>query len=132
MALYDQPINMVQTDAAAQWYPAGYGNDKQPAMTVHFYPEAEAGIMENAVEDKSLVAYPNPATDNISVLLNDNYGKVTAVITTLDGKTVSTQNVSMDSNILNLDVTTLASGTYVVNLNYDNNNTKVFKMLVTK
>jgi hypothetical protein len=132
MALYDQPINMTQTDAQVRWFPAGYGNDRQPAMTVNLYPAAEASIMENAGE-QNLSAFPNPASESVTVILGENYGDVQATITTINGQVVSVQNVSMESNQLILDVTALASGTYVVDLVYNNGEDRqAFKLAVTR
>ncbi|MEZ4921758.1 MAG: PA domain-containing protein [Crocinitomicaceae bacterium] len=131
MALYDQPVNMVHTDAEARWYAAGFGNGKQPSMMVHFFTPDQLGVMENAGES-NLSVYPNPATDKVSVLLKENYGNVFATLTNLEGKVVSTQNVTMEANILVLDVTTLASGTYMVDINYNGEEHQVFKVVVTK
>jgi hypothetical protein len=131
MAYYDQPINMVQTDAEIRWYPAGLGNDKQPAMTLKLYPLAEVGIMEKAPQE-TLTAFPNPANEFVTVLLKESHENVIATIVTLEGKVASTQNVSMEANKLVLDVTTLATGTYVVKLQYDGEQQEEFKIAVTR
>ncbi len=65
-----------------------------------------------SVEDDSslevLSAYPNPTTDVLNINLNEN--ATTVSVLSLDGKLISTENVN--SNIVTLNVSDLASGVY--------------------
>ncbi|KAF2516298.1 T9SS type A sorting domain-containing protein [Flavobacterium salilacus subsp. salilacus] len=74
--------------------------------------EATAGGEE--INDNAFVIYPNPASDNITLRMQNitNTGKVT--ITDVLGKTVLTSTIS--GNELNLNVTTLDSGMYFLTL----------------
>ncbi|NDI99923.1 T9SS type A sorting domain-containing protein [Flavobacterium sp. LaA7.5] len=74
--------------------------------------EATAGGEE--INDNTFVIYPNPASDNITLRMQNitNTGKVT--ITDVLGKTVLTSTIS--GNELNLNVTTLDSGMYFLTL----------------
>lgn len=133
-ALYDQPVSMVHSqdqNGDYLWFPGGHGGDKQPAMTVHFYSSDQVGIMEQTYEEP-IQAFPNPATEFVTVLLGEDYGDVIATIMNLNGQVVSTQNVSMEENTMQLDVTTLATGTYLVDLMHSGDQHTVFKVTVTR
>ena len=124
---YLQPQFPGESDGT--WFLAGFGTDVIPAVTVNMFPAA-VGI-EN-YSTVSLPAYPNPANAEVNIPLKENFGPVTLTITDMTGKVVNTQNVNMESNILTVDVTTLATGTYVFNVLNAENKSEVFTVSVNR
>jgi len=108
---YLQPQFPGESDGT--WFLGGFGTDVVPAITANLF-EATASIEEYTPAD--LTAYPNPANAEVNIPLNENFGAVSLTITDMSGKIVSTQNIEMAGSILTVDVTTLASGSYVFNV----------------
>jgi hypothetical protein len=108
---YLQPQFPGESDGT--WFLTGFGTDVVPAITANLF-EAAVGIEDYTPEN--LTAYPNPANAEINIPLNENFGAVSLTITDMQGKVVSTQNIEMAGTLLTVDVTTLATGSYVFNL----------------
>ena len=124
---YLQPQFPGESDGT--WYLAGFGTDVIPAVTVNMFPAA-VGVENYAAP--SLPAYPNPANAIVNIPLKENFGAVSLTITDMSGKVASTQNVVMNSNILTVDVTTLATGTYVFNVMNAENKSEIFTVSVNR
>jgi hypothetical protein len=108
---YLQPQFPGESDGA--WFLGGFGTDVVPAITANLF-EAAVGIEE--YKSESLTAYPNPANAEVNIPLSEDFGAVNLTITDMSGKLVSSQNIEMIGSILTVDVTTLASGSYVFNV----------------
>ena len=124
-----QPLNVMRIDFA-QWYAAGFGTDQSPSISVHMYDANEAGLVE--LPEGDLDVYPNPATETVTIPLKENKGDAELVVYNLSGAVVSTQNVSMNGNALKLDVSSIANGTYVVNVNFANGEKSAFNVVVKR
>jgi hypothetical protein len=124
-----QPLNVIRIDGTGQWFVIGYGTDQSPATSIRFIDADEVGIAESY--QSNIMAYPNPASESITVPLYNNYGDVQLTITDMNGKVVSNQNISMDGTTLTVDVTSLATGIYAFNLTHDNV-TEQFSVVVTR
>ncbi len=108
---YLQPQFPGESDGT--WFLGGFGTDVVPAITASLF-EATASIEEYT--PANLTAYPNPANAEVNIPLNENFGAVSLTITDMSGKVVNTQNIEMAGSILTVDVTNLASGSYVFNV----------------
>jgi PA domain/Secretion system C-terminal sorting domain len=108
---YLQPQFPGESDGT--WFLGGFGTDVVPAITASLF-EATASIEEYT--PVNLTAYPNPANAEVNIPLNENFGAVSLTITDMSGKVVNTQNIEMAGSILTVDVTNLASGSYVFNV----------------
>lgn len=125
---YLQPVTPVEVDGT--WYGLGYGTDRAPSMYARVMDANSIGIVE--LTPQEIQVYPNPASDFINVPLQPQEGEVQMTIVDINGKIVSTQNVSMEGNMLKVDVTTLPSGTYVLNLTYENGTQQHVNVVVTR
>ncbi len=85
---YLQPINMLRTDAG-QWFPAGYGTDQSPAMSINFMDAATIGLVELPKSD--IVPFPNPANESINLPLKDACAGNVVLMVNLNGRVVSNQ-----------------------------------------
>ena len=124
---YLQP--MFPSEADLTWYVGGYGPDVVPALTVNMFTAA-VGLVD--LPHNEAIAYPNPATSYVNIPLADSYGDITLTITDLSGKVVSRQNVAMEGNMLTVDVTTLATGSYVIDILHNNDQHDVVKINVNR
>ena len=117
---YLQPLNVLRTDLG-QYFALGFGGDQSPTLSLNFGP-AEAGLVE--LPQVELDAYPNPAMDFVNIPMKEGHeGNVTMQIFNLDGKLMESQEVSMQGNMLQVDVTSIPAGTYVIDLQFANGET---------
>jgi subtilisin-like proprotein convertase family protein len=90
------------------------------------------GIKEGVVlstqtfNDFNIVMYPNPATDVVSIQFN-NIPQLEVTLFDLLGRKVLSKMLQKDNN--GIDVSNLASGTYIVQMKNDNNE-KIIKNLI--
>ncbi|MBL0096143.1 MAG: T9SS type A sorting domain-containing protein [Bacteroidetes bacterium] len=61
-------------------------------------------------------AYPNPASNLFNIVLKPNTVAEAFNITDVTGKVLITQPVLNNSNTLSVDVSSLAAGTYLINI----------------
>ena len=126
---YLQPLNMVRIDNQAPWYPAGYGTDRAPAMSVHMFDAASIGFVEE--EKEAIYPYPNPASEFITIPLGANYDNVMLTVTDLQGREVINREMSMQGSKLTVDVSALSGGVYVFKLTHDGE-IETFNVNITK
>jgi hypothetical protein len=63
--------------------------------------------------------YPNPARTNVKLMIEaPQAGKITVLVTDMNGKTViqKVESVGLGSNTIPVDITTLATGRYLIKL----------------
>ncbi|MBL7899173.1 MAG: hypothetical protein JNJ99_11620, partial [Crocinitomicaceae bacterium] len=99
---YLMPTFPAQADG--DWFVAGYGFDNTCGITAHMFT-ATAGLVE--LPNHDLTAFPNPANSYINIPMGACEGDLNVTVIDITGKIVSSQNVSMNSSMLTVDVTTL-------------------------
>lgn len=78
--------------------------------------DCAVGIEENEAVELSVDVQPNPASDNVTISLNDSEAEVSVIsIVSTDGSAVLTENIGPVSSINEtLDISGLSSGVYIV------------------
>lgn len=123
---YAQPLTMI--DNGTQWYTGIQG--VEPTLSLRVLDAAAAGVEENLVEVK---AYPNPASDIITIPLTGLDGEANLMITDMTGKIMSTKLVYLSGNDkLQVNVSDLSSGFYTFTIRFDNGAVSKFNVAVTK
>jgi hypothetical protein len=122
------PVTIIRTDNGFGLFQS---TDLIPALVANFFPAVELGVTNNEISLSK--AYPNPAVNNISIPLNGSFNSTVVRIIDINGKIVSEQNTNLEnqSNI-NLDITSIQNGMYVVILTDENGITAKFNFLVQK
>ena len=115
---------------SGQWYALGFGTDRNPSISVHMFNAAELSLVE--LPEVELTAYPNPANDMIYIPLPMKEGDIIMNIVDINGKIVDNQNVTMTTNRLEVDVTTLPAGMYVINLEFADGERGTINVVVSK
>ena len=101
---------------SGQWYALGFDTDRNPALSVQMFNESELSLVEyNEVE---LTAFPNPATEIMHIPVNMKEGDIDMTIVDINGRIVDQQTRTMTTNRLDVDVTMLPAGTYMINLEF--------------
>lgn len=124
---YLQPTFPGESDGT--WYLAGFGTDAVPAIGVNMFT-AQVGLVELPSAD--LVAYPNPANAFINIPLAECGGNVVITIVDVTGKIVSSQNTTMTTSMLTVDVTTLPTGIYTLKLNFEDGTSNDVQVVVNR
>lgn len=115
---------------SGQWYALGFGTDRNPSLSVKMFDAAELSLVE--LPGVELTAYPNPANEIINIPLPMKEGDIHMTIVDVNGKIVDNQNVTMTTNRLEVDVTTLPAGMYVINLEFADGETGTLNVVVSK
>lgn len=122
----DEPLTVFIIDGTAS---LGFaGGNTAPCVAVKT-SKNDAGLKE--ATEVSGSAYPNPARDVITVMVNGT-GNATLKVTDLSGRVVSTQDVKVAGGKFVTDVAGMNAGTYVFSLDFENGTHSQFKVVVTK
>ena len=122
------PVNDID---AATWFPGGFGTDNTPAIIVNL--EEANGIAED-LEKLDVTPYPNPTVDLVNIPLGTSIsGTVNLEVFDVEGRMVlSHESCEYNSNILAVDVTTLATGLHTFNLKFEDGSSTSFRVVVTR
>ena len=116
-----EAVSPIFTDAGE--FALGFGPDIIPAMAMKV-SDATLLSVDEMNHEYGLV-YPNPATDELTISLNQDYGKADLLIVDLTGRKVYSNSLS--SNSMNVDVSELKSGQYTLLLEFENGSKTQFK-----
>jgi hypothetical protein len=114
--------------SSGQWFGLGFGTDRNPSMSVTMVNNF-AGLVE--VENLDLTAYPNPANHIVNIPVSKE-GNINLQIVDMAGRTVSVQNVVSNTQLLQVDVSSLSGGQYVFNFAFEDGQTAAINVMITK
>jgi len=106
----------------------GFTSGIVPSVGVKVFDAADLTINENVLETAS---FPNPTKDVVTVKVKAT-GNAVLTVTDLAGRTVSSEEVTINNGQFTTNVSGYNSGTYVFSLVYDNGMNSQFKVVVTK
>lgn len=114
----------------ASSFPLLFGADLAPAFSVQ---TIDLTLGTDDLEQREVTPYPNPVAETLSIPFPANVsGNSVLSIFSVDGRLVSRQNVNVSSSILKVNVTTIANGNYVFNLQYDDNTESTFNVAINR
>ncbi len=87
-------------------------------------------IKLNCISSNSFVVYPNPFTESLRINIPKNNGNEFLVIKDVNGKIVHQENLNTNEIFKDLNLKSLANGTYFVELIGANNGYKRIKKIV--
>ena len=116
------PVSPVYVDDT--WYTGGWTGTS--ASAIGLKASADASIYEaSSIEGK---AYPNPATDVVTVSVEAN-GSAVLNVTDISGKVVLSQNVALSNGTSEVNISSLESGIYVFNVTFENGDSSQFNVV---
>jgi hypothetical protein len=125
---YLNPYTIV--DNAGTWFRAGFGTDVVSAIGVKMVP-VEVGM--NDLDRVEVTPYPNPTSSTITIPLAGQSGAATLEVFDLAGVKVAERRVSVANNgLLTMDVSDIANGAYLFNMNFENGKHASFRVVVAK
>jgi len=123
-AYYLEAITPNESDGT--WYASGFGANTISAVGFKVFSESELAIDEE--EMLNGVAYPNPATDLVTVSLNAT-GSATLTVTDVTGKIVMNNTLSLANGNSEVNIAGLESGVYIFNVVLENGKTSQFNVV---
>ncbi len=122
-AYYLQPISPNESDAT--WFASGFGADAISAMAVNIFNAEEQGIEETTLEG---VAYPNPATDVVTVSMKAE-GTAALTVTDVAGKVAFSNAINLVNGKAQINIAALEVGVYVFNVVLEDGKTSQFNVV---
>jgi hypothetical protein len=120
---YLQPTSPGESDGT--YFATGFGADIPNSLGVKMIDVATIGLGENASVEGN--AYPNPATDAVTISI-DGEGVANLTVTDIAGKVVISNSVSLNGGKANVNIAALNAGIYVFNVALENGKTSQFKV----
>ncbi len=120
---YLQPMSPGESDGTYTF--AGFGADIPNSLGIKLIDAATIGLGENASVEGN--AYPNPATDAVTISI-DGEGVANLTVTDIAGKVVISNAVTLNGGKANVNIAALNAGIYVFNVALENGKTSQFKV----
>ena len=124
------PIFIADTDPAnalpSTWYLAGWSGVSANAIGLKTFAANELGVVTN--ELLAGKAYPNPATDLVTISI-DGEGVANLTVTDVAGRVAMSNNVSLTAGKAELNIANLESGVYIFNVVLENGKTAQFNVV---
>lgn len=121
---YLQPMTPNESDGT--YYAAGFGYKLPSSLSVHVIDANSIGLNESSSVNG--IAYPNPATDKVTVKL-DGEGTASLRITDVSGKVVANQYLTLSNGTASVALDGLETGVYIFNVLLENGKTAQFNVI---
>jgi len=121
---YLQPMTPNESDGT--YYAAGFGYDLPSSLVLHVFDANNIGINESTTIDG--MAYPNPATENVTISL-EGEGVASLRVTDISGKEVANQSINLINGKAAVSINNLESGVYIFNVVLENGKTAQFNVV---
>lgn len=122
------PLNDID---GGTWYSGGFGTDNVPALILNM--QLADGIADD-VEAMEVTPYPNPTTDMINIPLGIAMnGSVNVTVYDMEGRLVLAEELCQtNSTNIRMDVSELSSGLHTFKLQFEDDSTTSFQVVVVK
>lgn len=108
----------------------GFGGDLIPAISVQM--TTVTGLADNS-EPVELTPYPNPANEILTIpFTSELRGQALMTVFSAEGKMVSQETINVNAGQLQVDVTTLANGNYLFDLQFEDNKESAFSVMINR
>lgn len=121
---YAQPLTPNESDGA--YFAAGFGYDVPSSIAVRIFDANNIGLTESKTIDG--VAYPNPATDKVTVSVKGE-GVANLRITDISGKQVGFHVLNLNNGSADVSIANLEAGLYIFNVVLENGKTSQFNVV---
>ncbi|MFZ9028225.1 MAG: PA domain-containing protein [Crocinitomicaceae bacterium] len=122
-AYYLQPLGPIENDGS--YFASGFGMEYVPAIGAKM---ADADVSVSELLSVDGVAFPNPATDVVTINVEAT-GNAVLTVTDIAGRTAMTTNVGLANGTTEVNIETLESGVYVFNVAFEDGRTSQFNVV---
>ena len=121
---YLQPMFPNESDGT--YFASGFGGDNPNSLGVKVIDAANIGIKE--INEVAGMAYPNPATDKVTVSIEGS-GVAALKVTDVAGKVAIANTVSLVNGKAEVNIASLEAGMYIFNVVLENGKTSQFNVV---
>ncbi len=121
---YAQPMFPNESDGT--YYAAGFGGDNPNSLGIKVIDAANLGVKD--INEVAGMAYPNPATDKVTVSIEGS-GVATLKVTDVAGKVAIANTVSLVNGKAEVNIASLEAGMYIFNVVLENGKTSQFNVV---
>lgn len=130
LGVADEPTSFIRNGAT--WFNGFTGLGGGPALGLKVIDENSIGINENT-DRVEITPFPNPAQDLLRVPMKGSEGSGMLRIFSATGSLVSEQNIAIGGNeTMVVDLSKVASGTYMFHVDFENGKRSDFRVVVAK
>ena len=109
----------------------GFGEDTAPALGVRMVNYS--GVNTNNTDKVDITPYPNPTRDFIAIPYSGSAASATIHIYDLTGRLVKAVNANYGgNNMIEVDMNGVTNGSYVFNMQFNDNTSSTFKVVVAR
>lgn len=123
-----QPYMLIRTPDFGLGFTDYYGT---PAIAAEFINAAELGLAHQK-DIVNITPYPNPAVSVLNIPVENLDGAASLEIVDVTGRSVKSENVTINGSILSVDVAGMPNGTYLFNMNFENGKSSTFRVVINK
>ena len=123
-SIFAQPVSPVHVDGS--WYAAGWNGSSASSMALKTFDPAQIGLGEVDVVEGS--AFPNPATDKVTVSIDAN-GDAALRVVDVAGKLAMVNTITLVNGSANVDMSSLDAGVYIFNVTLENGRASQFSVV---
>jgi hypothetical protein len=121
---YKQPLFPIESDTDR--FPIGFGSDLPSAVGIALIDKNNIGLGEESAI--SGMAYPNPATDLVTISI-EGEGGANLTVTDVAGRVAMTNQVDLKAGQAELNIANLEVGVYIFNVVLENGKTAQFNVV---
>ena len=122
-----EPVSLFQNGT---WFNGFTALSGAPSMGVKMVDESVIGMAENS--EVEITPFPNPTNRMLNIPLKGFSGNAVLRIFTMNGAKIAEQQVSAGDRVLVVDATTIANGTYLFHMDFENRQRSEFRVVVAK
>ena len=123
-SIFAQPMSPVMVDGST--YAAGWNGVSAASIGLRTFDPSELGLESTKMLNGS--AYPNPATDVVTVAIDAN-GPATISVTDVAGKVAFNNAITLVNGKTTVDISSLETGVYIFNVTLENGETSQFNVV---
>ena len=128
---FASPSKTLPNGGAAKWYGAGFGYDATPAITVNFDLQPTSVIPKE--KESTRIPYPNPVANLLNVPVRKTItGTVLVEVFDLTGKNVLSESKTMGEGPLQINVASIANGSYIFKITFTNGSQDTYKVSINR
>ncbi len=125
---YLQPISPIRTSSTFFW--RGFGEDTAPGHAVTL---VDITVGTDDAKKIDITPYPNPTRDFIAIPYAGSAASATIHIYDLTGRLVKAVNANYGgNNMIEVDMNGVTNGSYVFNMQFNDNTSSTFKVVVAR
>lgn len=127
---YSGPVKTLPTGGSDQWFAAGFGFESSPSIGVHLDFPTNISEIKN---EKEIIPYPNPVANLLTIPVRTKVNGVAQIeVFDMAGKLVLAKNAVIGTEKIQINVASIANGSYLFKTTFSDGSQDSFKIAVNR